>query len=95
MQYEDKQAVDEALMQDKHRSIDDSVNGIDEVIDKAQSLLNRILNNDSQNSSVCEPDKIPRQDETLSSVLSETPKRIDGKKGELNRILNDITEALF
>ena len=79
----------EVKEQDKHITLSNAIDDIDNVIDQARGILDRIQGNGSGKG---DEDTIST---TLQDVLANGPNRIREKNNELFKILDEIESIIF
>ena len=85
----DKKA--EVAVEENHLRLDRSIDNIYSVTSKANTLLNRIRNNNCDGEEKgCDKDK-----PTLQDILVHGSRRIDKEVEEIHCILNEITRSLY
>jgi len=75
----------------KHERIFDSLNQLDNTVQKVEYLLERIKSQPS--APCCDGDKNPPP--SLANILNDTPDRIHGQCDRLDGLLKEITSELF
>lgn len=80
----------DATRKEKHLELDDAINGIDEAIDAAQSLLDRICLADQ-----CPDPTPPRPERSLQQVLDVGADDIQQKTIKLKGIIQEMRTQLF
>lgn len=80
----------EPTKQNKHSQLQDAIDDMEFIVEKAASLLDRI----NGNATDCSPDN-PRVDPSLSSVLNSGPSEIRDNCSKIRSYLDEIEGALF